>query len=36
MGKYTVKISKSAEKDLDRIKKSGRKTDMEKIDRFFQ
>ncbi len=36
MGQYIIKLSKSAEKDLKQIKKSGQKTDMEKISRFFE
>ena len=36
MGKYIVKLSKAAEKDLKQIKKSGQKSDMEKISRFFE
>lgn len=36
MGKYIVKISKSAEKDLKQIKKFGQKSDIEKINRFFE
>lgn len=36
MGKYIVKISKSAEKDLLHVKKSGKKFDIEKINLFFE
>lgn len=36
MGKYQVKISRSAEKELSVIKRSGRKADIEKITVFFQ
>lgn len=36
MGKYIIKISKSAEKDLILLKRSGKKADLEKISRFFQ
>lgn len=36
MGKYLVKISKSAEKDLIIVKKSGKKADIEKINIIFK
>ena len=36
MGKYIVKISKSAEKDLSLLKKSGKKADIEKVTAIFQ
>lgn len=36
MGKYIVKISKSAEKDLVSLKKSGKKSDIEKVSLFFK
>jgi len=36
MGVYIVKISQEAEQDLNKLKKSGRKTDMKKVDLFFQ
>lgn len=35
MGKYQVKISKSVEKELSLIKRSGRKADIEKLNIFF-
>jgi toxin YoeB len=36
MGKYSVKISKSAQKDLFKIYKSGNKPDIEKITRILE
>ena len=36
MGKYIVKISKSAEKDLSLLKKSGKKAVIEKVTAVFQ
>jgi len=36
MGKYIVKISKEAEKDLKKLKKSGKKIDVKKVDSFFK
>jgi toxin YoeB len=36
MGKYQVELSKSANKDLESIKKSGKKIDIEKITTFFK
>ena len=36
MGKYIIKISKSAEKDLILLKKSGRKSDIEKVTTIFK
>lgn len=36
MGKYLIKISKSAEKDLSLLKKSGKKSDMDKVSSFFK
>jgi len=36
MGKYLVKLSKKAKKDLQTIKISGRKADIQKIEIFFQ
>lgn len=35
MGKYLVKLSKSAEKDLLLLKRSGKKVDIEKVTNFF-
>lgn len=35
MGKYQVKISKSVEKELSIIKRSGRKADIDKLNIFF-
>ncbi len=35
MEKYRVRISKGAEKDLLKLKKSGRKSDIQKVDAFF-
>ena len=32
MGKYIVQLSKKANKDLQAIKKSGRKVDIEKVE----
>lgn len=36
MGKYTVRISKDAEKHLSILKKSGKKNDIEKVTKIFQ
>lgn len=36
MGKYLIQISKRALNDLQEIKKSGRKSDMKKIETLFQ
>jgi toxin YoeB len=36
MGKYLIKISKSAEKDLSLLKRSGKKSDIEKVTAFFK
>lgn len=36
MGRYTIERSKEALADLSKIKKSGRKTDISKIDKIFQ
>lgn len=36
MGKYIIKISKSAEKDLSLMKRSGKKIDIDKITTIFQ
>jgi len=36
MGKYIVKISKEAEQDLKKLKKSGRKSDIKKVGLFFE
>jgi toxin YoeB len=36
MGKYSIMISKSAEKDLSYIKRSGKKADIEKVSVFFK
>ena len=35
MGRYLIEISKEAKLDLSKIKKSGKKTDMLKIERIF-
>ena len=35
MGKYLVKLSKSAEEDLSLLKRSGKKADIEKVTNFF-
>ncbi len=36
MGKYIIKVSKSAEKDLSMIKRSGQKSDIEKVATIFK
>lgn len=36
MGKYIIMISKAAEKDLSKIKKSGKNADKEKIETLFK
>ncbi len=36
MGKYLIKISKSAEKELSQLKRSGKKADIEKVTNFFK
>jgi len=36
MGKYIIKISKSAEKDLSLLKRSGKTVDIDKITTIFQ
>ena len=36
MEKYIIKISKSAEKDLSLLKKSGKKNDIEKVNTIFE
>lgn len=36
MGRYSIEISKEALADLSKIKKSGKKTDISKIDKIFQ
>jgi toxin YoeB len=36
MGKYIIKISKSAEKDLSLLKRSGKTVDIDKITAIFQ
>ncbi|MGC4128642.1 MAG: Txe/YoeB family addiction module toxin [Bergeyella sp.] len=36
MGKYFVKLSPKAEDDLKRLKKSGRKSDINKVDAVFK
>lgn len=36
MGKYKINLSKSVEKDLSKVKKSGQKQDIEKINQFFK
>jgi toxin YoeB len=36
MGEYLIKISKSAEKDLLLLKRSGKKADIEKVTNFFK
>jgi len=36
MGKYLIEISRDAQKDLQQLKKSGRKTDIEKVSLFFR
>ena len=35
MGRYTIEISKEALADLSKIKKSGKKTDVSKIEKIF-
>lgn len=35
MGRYTIEISKEALADLSKIKKSGKKTDISKIEKIF-
>lgn len=35
MGRYTIEISKEALADLSKIKKSGKKTDISKIQKIF-
>lgn len=35
MEKYTIKLSKEAEKDLSILKKSGKKSDIKKVESFF-
>lgn len=36
MEKYIIKISKAAEKDLSLLKKSGKKSDIEKVNTIFE
>lgn len=36
MGKYLIKISKSAEKELSQLKRSGKRADIEKVSNFFK
>lgn len=36
MGEYLIVLTKEAKKDLEKLKKSGRKKDLEKIDAFFK
>ena len=36
MGKYLIKISTSAEKELSQLKRSGKKADIEKVTNFFK
>ena len=36
MGKYLIEISRDAQKDLQHIKKAGRKADIEKVNLFFR
>ena len=36
MGKYSISISKAAQKDLSILKRSGRKADIKKVETFFK